>query len=535
MLQVSEVSFSIGDRQVLNSVSFFLQSGDKAAIVGINGAGKSTLVKIIVGELSPEDGRVERPERIGYVPQIITEEVIVRQGCTVREFMLEGRGLNELDRQLHGLAVKMGQKLEQREMDSVLNSYSHAQDEFTRLGGYEAEAEIEIILHGIGLSIDLERIVSSLSGGEKTKLAFARSLFADSDLLVLDEPTNHIDWQYYAWLGKYLQGVKKTVLVVSHHPDFINPFTKKILEVERFTGRLREYYGTYDEYVSQSALNELALMRQVEWLDKEIARLTQSALRLQYGGPSQASAAQNMFGRIARYEKQRAEIVEEVPRHERPLQFKFTVSKRAGEIVVRSRGISKSFGEQKIFEDVSFDVHRDERVVILGPNGSGKTTIVRMLMGIVNPDSGEIGFGHNVVPGYYAQEHENLHPDFTVIEEVQASCYENRGNLRSILGRFLFSQEKAFQKVATLSQGEKNRLSLCRIIVSGCNLLVMDEPTNYLDPVSRDAVTNALSDFEGTVLFVSHDAAFIRNVRPDRAVVMPGGESKLFSESLLST
>lgn len=534
MLQVKDISYSIGSRQVLNSVSFSLMSGDKIAIVGVNGAGKSTLVKIIAGELSPDEGKVEKPERIGYVPQLITEEIIVRQGCTVREFMLEGRGLNELDCQLRELALKMGRKLAKKDMDQVLNSYSHAQGEFVRLGGYETEAEIETILHGIGLSIGLDRVVSSLSGGEKTKLAFARSLFADCELLVLDEPTNHIDWQYYAWLGKYLQGANKTVLVVSHHPDFINPFTRKILEIERFTGRLREYYGTYEDYLGQSALNEMSLMRQVEWLDKEIARLNQSALRLQYGGPNKASAAQNMFGRIARLEKQRAEIMEEVPRHECSIRFKFTVSKRPGEIVIRAQNISKSFGERKIFEAISFDVHRDERVVIIGPNGSGKTTIIRMLMGSVRPDTGEIGFGLNVVPGYYAQEHENLRQELSVVEEVQDVCCENRGNLRNVLGRFLFSQEKAFQKIATLSQGEKNRLSLCKIIVGGCNLLVMDEPTNYLDPASRDAVCSALLDFEGTILVVSHDIAFIRKIVPSRVIVMPGGESKLFSESLLA-
>jgi ATPase subunit of ABC transporter with duplicated ATPase domains len=534
MLQVNDVSYSVGDRQVLNSVSFSLMPQNKVALVGVNGAGKTTLLRIIMGELSPDEGEVIKPARVGYVPQIITEEIIVQEGCTVEEFMLEGRGLNELSRRIHEMLRKMGEKLPPKEMEKVLSSYSRVQEDFFNLGGYEAESEIETILQGIGSYIPLDRIVSSLSGGEKTKLAFARSLFANSDLLILDEPTNHIDRQHYAWLGNYLKNVNKTVIVVSHHPDFVNPFTRKILEIEKYTGRMREYHGTYDDYVVQSALNEQALMRQVEWLDKEIGRLTQSALRLQHGGPNKASAAQNMFGRVGRLKKQREEIMEEMPQHERALKFKFPVSQRSGQVVASVMDVSKSFGTEQIFHNLNFEVQRNERVVVLGPNGSGKTTAIRILMGLVKPDSGKVNLGYNVVPGYYAQEHEDLDQNLSVLEEIQAASYQLHGNLRSILGRFLFSQEKTFQKISTLSQGEKSRLSLCKLIVSGCNFLIMDEPTNYLDPVSRDAVCEALLDFEGTVLFISHDYTFIKKVQPNRAIIMPSGESRLFSEDLLS-
>jgi len=533
MLQVRDVSYSTGSRQILNSVTFSMMPSDKVAIVGVNGAGKTTLLKLIMGLLLPDEGSVVKPARVGYVPQVITEEVVVRQGGTVEEFMLEGRNLNQLGQKLRSLESRMSELLPEKEMEDVFASYSRAQDEFIRLGGYDAQSEIETILNGIGLKVGLDRIVSSLSGGEKTRLAFARSLFAESDLLILDEPTNHIDRESYAWLGGYLKGIKKAVLVVSHHPDFLNPFTRRILEIEKFTGRMREYFGTYDEYVTQSALNEQALFKEIEWLDKEIARLSESALRLQYGGPNKASAAQNMFGRIERLRKQKDEIVEVMPRHERALRFKFPASVRPGQVIVSVEGVSKAFDRQ-LFSKVSFEVYRDERVVLLGPNGSGKTTIVRMIMNQVRPDEGTIRLGHNVVLGYYAQEHENLDPNLSALEEVQASCYRTGGNLRSILGRFLFPQEKAFQKVATLSPGEKSRLSLCKLIVSGCNFLVLDEPTNYLDPMSRDAVCDALNDFEGAVLFVSHDRGFVTKVSPARAIVMPAGQSLMFSEDLLT-
>ena len=533
MLQVRDVSYSAGGRQILNSVTFSMMPSDKVAIVGVNGAGKTTLLKLIMGLLFPDEGSVVKPTRVGYVPQVITEEVVVREGGTVEEFMMEGRNLNQLGQRIHNLEARMSETLPEKEMEEIFVSYSRTLDEFIRLGGYEAQSEIETILHGIGLNLGLDRIVSTLSGGEKTRLAFARSLFAESDLLILDEPTNHIDRENYTWLGGYLQAFRKAVLVVSHHPDFLNPFTRRILEIEKFTGRMREYHGTYDEYISQSALNEEALFREIEWLDKEIARLSESALRLQYGGPNRASAAQNMFDRIERLKKQKAEIVEVMPRHERALRFKFPVSVRPGQVIVSVRSISKSFG-RTLFSDVSFEVYRDERIVVVGPNGSGKTTVIRMIMGQIKPDQGEIQLGHNVALGYYAQEHENLNPSLTALEEVQASCYRTGGNLRSILGRFLFPQEKAFQKVSTLSPGEKSRLSLCKLIVSGCNFLILDEPTNYLDPVSRDAVSEALNDFEGAVLFVSHDRGFVTKVAPHRAIVMPEGQSIMFSETLLS-
>lgn len=533
MLLVRDVSYSAGSRQILNSVTFTLMPGDKVALVGVNGAGKTTLLRIIMGELLPDEGEVTKPKQIGYVPQVISSEIIVREGGTVEDFMMEGRGLNQLSNRLRVLEKQMAERASPRVAEKALVEYGQVQEDFSRLGGYEAESEIETILQGIGLDIALDRIVATLSGGEKTRLAFARSLFAESELLILDEPTNHIDQESYAWLGRYLKEIKKAVLVVSHHPDFLNPFSRRIVEIEKFTGRMREYHGTYDEYVTQSALNEETLMRQVEWLDKEITRLRQSALRLQYGGPNKASAAQNMFGRIERLEKQRREIVEEAPRHERPLRFKFPASQRAGHIVASVSHATKVF-KRTLFSDLSFEVYRDERVVLLGPNGSGKTTVIRMLTGQLNPDQGDVSLGHNVVLGYYAQEHENLNSNHTVLEEVQSSCFRMQNNPRTVLGRFLFPQEKAFQLVSSLSPGEKSRLSLCKLIVSGCNFLILDEPTNYLDPLSRGAVCDALNDFEGSVLFVSHDREFVPRVAPTRAIMMPSGRSVMFSEELLT-
>lgn len=533
MLQVEGISYAIGDRQILSNVSFSLESGEKVALVGVNGAGKSTLVKIIIGELFPEEGDVIKPKKVGYVPQIIPEESLLEEGMTIKEFMLEGRGLNKIAQELEKSFSLVGNtNLSSEGLQKELNALAELQEKFSFLGGYEAESEIETVLRATGVSLEIDRDIATLSGGEKTRVMFARAIFSESDLLILDEPTNHIDREYYGWLGRYLKQSKKTILVVSHYPEFINPLTEKILEIEKFTGKIREYSGTYEEYVQQSKVNEDSLKKQISWLEKEIKRLDESARRLQGGGPNKANAAQNMFGRIDRLKQKKDDIANEMPRHERKLKFSFSAGTRPGKVVVETHNVSKSFDEM-LFQSVSFKIQRGEKVVVLGPNGSGKTTLMRILMGLISPDSGRINLGLNVSLGYYAQEHENLDEEKNVIDEVKSVVVQNQGNLRNILARFLFNQHKVFQKVKTLSLGEKSRLSLCKLIVGEHNLLILDEPTNYLDPSSRDAIADAICDYEGAVIFISHDKDFILNIKPKKAIVMPGGKMMVFSENLL--
>jgi len=531
MLRVNDISIGIGDRQILNSVSFAMIPCDKVTVVGSNGAGKTTLLKVIIGELMPDEGSVERPERIGYVPQSIIQDVFVQDGCTVLEFMLEGKGLNKVAKKILDANLAMTDCSSGETQERAVDEFSEAHEEYMRLGGYEAEAEINTLFSGIGLNVGFDRIVSSLSGGEKTRLAFARSLFSDSDLLILDEPTNHIDWQYFEWLGRYLRKTAKSVLVVSHHPDFVNAFSGRILEVEKLTGRIREYKGSYDDYVEQSELTEQYVTNQAEWLEKEIGRLKESANRLQYGGPNKAKAAQNMFRRIDRMVKYREELMGELPQDEKQIAFRFSLRITSGQVVLKAKGLSKSFGHP-VLDGVTFDLLKGERVVVIGANGSGKSTLIRLLVKKQPPDRGIVTYGSNVIVGYYSQEHEELDPDLTVYQEVLRSCFESQNNLRNILGRFLFSQNKAFQKTETLSLGEKSRLQLCKLILSGANLLVMDEPTNYLDQKSRDSVALALTDYIGTLIVVSHDKAFIRGIQPTKAILMPEGKMVVFDESL---
>jgi len=534
MLTVEDISYAIGDRQILNSVSFSLMPGNKVALVGENGAGKSTLVKIIMGEISANEGNIIKPDSVGYVPQVILNEPSVMAGVTVLDFMLEGRGLKELSRKMRETSEAMSAKIPVDKLDEILADYSLAQEEFVSRGGYEAESEIQTIFNGVGLTIDLDQEVRRLSGGEKTRLAFARSIFADCSLLILDEPTNHIDRQYYGWLGNYLRQTPKTVLVVSHHPEFIDPFTQRIIAIEKLTGRAREYQGTYEDYLEQSAINEKTLNRQLDWFDKEIERLGESARRLQHGGPNKANAAQNMFKRIERLKSERDNLAVNIFKKEKSLRFKLPVSQLSGQLVVQAQDLAKSFSSRLLFREVSFEIFRGERIIIAGENGTGKTTLLKIIIGLIKPDQGQVQLGYNVKLGYYAQEHENLRATATVLGEVQEAYHGFVGNLRDVLARFLFFQDKVFQEIETLSLGEKSRLSLCKLMLGANNLLVLDEPTNYLDPTSRDVVAEAVQDYEGTVIFVSHDQEFIKLVKPSKILILPVGIMTDFREGGVS-
>ena len=321
----------------------------------------------------------------------------------------------------------------------------------------------------------------------------------------------------------YLKNLKKTVLVVSHHPDFIDPFTNRIIEIEKFTGRSREYRGNYSDYLMQSKENEKALQTKIEWLEKEISRLMESALRLQHGGPNKAKAAQNMFGLVHRLEKQRNELAEEMPVHEKKLRLKFLPAFSSGIQVLSAFGLAKRFNGRCLFKNLSFQINRGEKIVILGPNGSGKSTLIKIILGLTGCDEGSFQWGHKVNIGYYAQEHENLNPKNSVLEEVQEANKQSNISLRGLLGSFLFFGDKVFQPVETLSQGEKARLSLCKLIIGGHNLLILDEPTNYLDPNSVVATSEALQDYTGTLILISHDRSFVENIVPDRAIVFGRG------------
>ncbi|MFH0927937.1 MAG: ABC-F family ATP-binding cassette domain-containing protein [bacterium] len=530
MLQVKDIVYAHSERQILNGVSFSLMRGEKAALVGLNGAGKTTLLKIIAGELACEEGEIRCPDRVGYVPQTITGEIMVRSGCSVEEFMMQGRGLAETVRRMHETLQILGSGSRDSKADQALVDYGEAEEKFQKSGGYEAASEIGLILNGIGLDLGLGRVVSTLSGGEKTRLAFARSLFSDCELMLLDEPTNHVDRGSYDWLGRYLKNTKQTVLVVSHHAEFVNPFTDRILEIEKATGKLREYRGNYESYVEQSRVNEITLARQAEWLDKEITRLTETAKRLRSAGPKKGRAAQSMLKRIERLTNRRGEIDEEILSTEKTLRIKFRVGKRPSQVLVRARQLEKKYAHIK---ELNFEIHRGDRTVVLGPNGSGKTTLMRMLMGQIDPDAGTLEFGDSVEMGYYSQEHEAFNDSISLLEELTRSNRGYQGNLRNILARFLFSRDGVFQLVGSLSPGEKSRLALCKLIIGGFNLIILDEPTNYLDHVSKQAVAEALSDYEGTSILVSHDSEFVKSFGPNKAIMMPSGKVSLFHDRLL--
>lgn len=528
MLQIREVTYKIGDRLILNRVSFSLVAGDKVALVGPNGSGKTTLARIIMNEIVPDSGQVHRPKLTSYLPQEVADHGFVGATTTVLEFMMEGRGLATLKRRMEKTIKAMGQKLTKAKLNSVLADYGDAQEEFTRRGGYESEAEASQILNGIGLHLDPDRRVSTLSGGEKSRLAFARVLYSPGDLLILDEPTNHVDQEYYQWLAFFLRDIKSSVLVISHQADFINLFAERVVEINGITGQVTEYTGTLSDARRQRESLHQRLRQEAKLLEQEIDRLRSTAQRFR-AKANKAAQAQSMFRRAQEMDTRLQDLKTQL-RTDRQRDWRFALPEgpRASRIVLRVENLAKSFASL-LFRNLSFTLERGQRLLIAGPNGAGKTTLLKIIADKEIPDAGTVHSGEGVRLGYYAQEHEGLDPGLTVLEEAQRACALPVTNLRGILGRFLFSQDRVFQRVGTLSQGEKSRLALCKLLLTQPNLLLLDEPTNHLDQTSRQAVAAAVNDFTGALILVSHDWEFIEALGIETGLQMPSGEYQLLS------
>ncbi|HEU5368686.1 MAG TPA: ABC-F family ATP-binding cassette domain-containing protein, partial [Ktedonobacterales bacterium] len=390
--------------------------------------------------------------------------------------------------------------------------------------------------------VELDRPVGKLSGGQKTRLALARVLFAAPDLLLLDEPTNHLDGPATRWLMGYLAHFEGAVMLVSHDLALLDRAITRILHLDAMTRTLTAYTGNYSSYMRQRTQAEQSAAAEAERMRAKIARLEEQANWMR-GKTEKMARRAKVFDHLV--EKMREEMPDPstLPRRERALKLDLPIARQSGHLVFRVEQLSKSYNGPPVLTNLSFEIERGQRLVVIGRNGAGKTTLLRMLAGLTPPSRGQIRTGHQVDLGYYAQEHESLHPALTLLEELRLAASEmphrngeppSDGQLRSLLGRFLFSGEQAFQKAGSLSGGEKTRLALARLMLGGYNTLLLDEPTNNLDPISRDRVRQALESYRGTLVIVSHDTDFVAALQPDLALQLPGGVIRYFDNELLA-
>ena len=505
ILSVHHISKAFLEKQVLSDVTFHLEKGDRAAIVGINGAGKSTLLKIIIGEETPDEGTVaiSREATWGYLAQtqnLTTDNTIYEELLTVKTDVVEMEQKLAADE-------KLMEKLTGKELEDLVTEYNDLLHRYQQENGYAYKGEITGVLRGLGFAEEeFSQKISTLSGGQKTRVALAKLLLEKPDILMLDEPTNHLDIGSIRWLETYLSNYRGTVLVVSHDRYFLDRTVTKIIEIENC--RAIEFPGNYSWYAERKkALREeqrhqyLNNQAQIKHQEEVIAKLRQFNREKSI---KRAESREKMLNKMERVEKP-IEI-----RDDMNLTFRPCI--RSGRDVMEVRHLSKSFDNKLLFRDISYDIHRGEHVAIIGNNGTGKSTMLKMIMGQVKPDEGAIRFGTNVHIGYYDQEHHVLHDDNTLFEEIADEHPDmNNTEIRSLLASFLFTGEDVFKYIRDLSGGEKGRVSLAKLMLSEANFLILDEPTNHLDMVSKEVLENALNHYEGTVLYVSHDRYFINH------------------------
>ncbi|MDR1990231.1 MAG: ATP-binding cassette domain-containing protein [Acidobacteriaceae bacterium] len=516
MIAFSSVSKQYGRQILFVDASFQLNPGEKVGLVGPNGAGKTTLFRMITGEEQPDDGDVSVPKKltVGYFRQDVSE----MSGRSVLDEAIAGSGrLGQLHHELEDLQHAMEDPARADEMDKTLERFGEVQEEYEHLGGYALESRTREILHGLGF--DDERIdgdVGALSGGWKMRVAMARVLLGEPDVLLMDEPTNHLDIESIVWLESFLKQRTGALFMTSHDRDFMNRIVTRIAEIDG--GEIISYSGNYDFYERERAIREAnreaAYARQQAMLAKEQRFIERFA--------AHAAKAAQVQSRVKALEK--IEKIE-LPKKRKVVAFDFRVPPRSGEQVVTLEGITKSYGTRMIHDHINWNVRRGERWSVMGRNGAGKSTLLKMIVGAVTPDEGQVKLGASLEMGYFSQQAlDLLDPDLTIEEQLRKDFpHESIGVLRSLAGAFQFSGDDTDKKIRALSGGEKTRLVIARMLLNPPNFLVLDEPTNHLDLVTKEMLLEALKTFDGTMIFVSHDRAFLRGL--SNRVLELGGES----------
>lgn len=517
VLACQNISKAYGVTEILNHINFHIEAKEKLAIVGINGAGKSTLLKIIMNEEEADEGQVVigKDITVGYLAQhqnSYYDKTIYEELLSVKQDVID------LQEQIRQLEQDM-KHLEGAELEDALERYTRMNHTFEMQDGYAFESQITGILKGLGFEeSEFNRPVSELSGGQKTRVSLGRLLLSRPDIILLDEPTNHLDLNSIAWLEGYLRGYDGAVIIVSHDRYFLDKIVTKVIEIENTQATI--YHGNYSYYAQKREEVRLSKYRaymnqqaEIKHQEEVIAKLKQFNREKSI---KRAESREKMLDKMERLEKPR-EIHDE-------MRLTLTPDVESGNDVLLVEGLSKSFDGKTIFSNVNIDIKRGERVALIGNNGTGKTTILKIINQLLPKDSGKITLGAQVHIGYYDQEHQVLHAEKTIFDELQDAYPQmNNTRVRNVLAAFLFTGEDVFKKIADLSGGERGRVSLAKLMLSNANFLILDEPTNHLDITSKEILENTLNNYAGTILYVSHDRYFINQTATRILDLSPNG------------
>jgi ATPase subunit of ABC transporter with duplicated ATPase domains len=516
VLSVQDLEIRVGARTLMEGVTFRVDRGDKIGLVGRNGAGKTTLTKTLAGETAPTSGTIDRTGEVGYLPQ---DPRSGNPEDLARTRILDARGLGQLVVGMQQTSIDMGAD-DPAVAEAAMKKYSSLTDRFDSLGGYAAEAEAASIASNLNLPDRiLDQPLKTLSGGQRRRIELARILFSDAETMILDEPTNHLDADSVVWLREFLKGYSGGFIVISHDIELVGETVNKVFYLDANRQMIDVYNMGWKHYLRQREADEERRKKERSNVEKKATVLQQQAAR--FGAKASKAAAAHQM--VRRAEKMLSGL-EEVRTVDRVAKLRFPEPAPCGRTPLTAHNLSKSYGSLEIFTAVDLAIDRGSKVVVLGLNGAGKTTLLRMLAGVDAPDTGQVEPGHGLRIGYYAQEHETIDVKRSVLENmVSSSPNLTETEARRVLGSFLFTGDDSHKPAGVLSGGEKTRLALAMIVVSGANVLLLDEPTNNLDPASRIEILDALANYSGAVVLVSHDEGAVEALNPARVLILPDG------------
>ena len=513
---------------IYDDASFRIENKDKVGIVGVNGAGKTTLFKVILKKEELNQGRIVIPRntRIGYLPQ---EIILEDKDITVFDYLLSARPIEMLNKKLEQLYIDVA-VANGKEQDKLLKEISKTQEKLEYYNCYEAESILFTIISNMNIDSELlDMKLNDLSGGQKSKIAFAHLLYSAPEIMLLDEPTNHLDATTRDYITNYLKNYKGMVLIISHDVSFLNAIVNKIMHIDKVSHKIEMYRGNYSDYLKKSEKQKELKERIIEQQEKEVAKLREFVLQYSNSSGKRKRIAQSREKLLAKKEK---DMIERDRTYKR-VKLRLQPEREGSKIPLKVNNISFGYPNSKeLIHNLSFLINKKERFLIVGENGVGKSTLLKLLVGKLKPLEGNIWYGSKTDTAYYAQEQETLDLDKTVLENVINQSYTEK-ELRTILGSFLFHGDDVFKKVAVLSPGEKARIALCQVMLKRANLLLLDEPTNHLDPETQELIGENFKDYEGSIILVSHNPSFVEAIGIDRMLILPQGKITNYSKELL--
>ena len=530
-MNIKNSTMSFGLQEIFDDVTISIKEKEKVGIIGMNGAGKSTFFKLIMGKLEPDSGKIilKPGTRIGFLPQVISDE-IPSMDITVFDYLLEGRPIKKLEAKLNKAYEDASMETEEHKLNDIMKQISKLQAKLEYYDVYNAENILLKLVAGMNIDSDLlDTKLCNLSGGQKSKVAFARLLYSNPEILLLDEPTNHLDVDTKEYIINYLKNYNGTILVISHDIEFLDQVTSQTLYVDKETHKMEIFPGNYEKYTKIRNERLKTQERIYEKQVKEEEKLKRIIAKYIGGNEKKARIAKDRQKKLARLEDNKITINKKVKK----TKFKIKVNQSSGIVPLKVENLKFGYDEEHIlFDNLTFDLERGEKFLIVGENGIGKSTLLKLIVGKLKPLFGEIFINDKTEIGYYAQEHELLDNDKIILDNFNEFNL-SIGNLRAFLGNFLFTGDDVYKKVSYLSPGERSRVALAKLALTGANLLILDEPTNHLDPETQKIIADTFKDYEGTMLVVSHNLEFVDNLGIERMLMLPSGEIRYYEKKTI--